>query len=467
MTFRSGSLSKTVFSTSGVVGLLFAMISTQTFANSSLTQPGFDIVVDKPTFVLPQFTGPYQEREASISPDEYETAERLRSLLDTGAKADVLQELETFYSIELSPAMLTLKAQIYFSLEMYDKAEETYLAVLKRMPQLVRVHSDLGQLYLVRENYPKAREHFSRAVSLGSNEAMIHGQLGYLNLMLHGAYSAVSSYQQAAALEPNNAQWQQGLLSALVQAEMYPAAKSQLKQMLAQKPNDPNLWLNQATLSLHLEDYRRALISLETALALGDKDLRNIKTAAQLHLQLGSYDRAIALVDHTLKAGKLEMASVNEYFSWLSQLGMWDKAQQMMQSASRHLDQLNRDDQSQFYFLHARLDDQRGQVDQARANFRQALERNPTNGECLLAFAAFSARQKNYVDAELLYLRAEAISASEKQAMLGRAQVYIDMHDYPAALKQMKSAYQKFPDMIELRNNIDTLENIVRTRESI
>ncbi len=41
--------------------------------NANLT-----ITLAKPTFVLPMFTGPYSEREASIAPEEYETAERLR-----------------------------------------------------------------------------------------------------------------------------------------------------------------------------------------------------------------------------------------------------------------------------------------------------------------------------------------------------------------------------------------------------
>jgi tetratricopeptide (TPR) repeat protein len=190
----------------------------------------------------------------------------LREMLDSGKRKEVLAELEKFYSIELSPAMLMLQAQIYFSLEMYDKAEATYLNVLKRTPQLIRAHSDLGQLYLIKEQPGKAREHFARAVALGSNEALIHGQLGYLNLMQFGAYSAISSYQQAAALEPENMQWQQGLLSALTQARMFEAAQALLNDIINRKPNVPGLWLNQAALALNSENPRSALTSLEMAL---------------------------------------------------------------------------------------------------------------------------------------------------------------------------------------------------------
>lgn len=248
----------------------------------------FQIHFDRPSFVLPQFTGPYSEREASIAPKEYETAERLKTMLDNHEEEKVLKELEEFYDIELSPAMLTLKAQIYSSLEMYDKAEQTFLAVLKRMPQLIRVHVDLGNLYLSKQDYVKARQHFANAVSFGSNDANVHGQLGYLNLTLYGPFSAISEYQQAFALEPENPQWHQGLLAALSQAKMYPSAKALLRELISKNPNNTQLWLNQAALELEQENFQDALVSIEMAIALGDTDKRNIAMAAQLHLHLNT-----------------------------------------------------------------------------------------------------------------------------------------------------------------------------------
>src|SRR5690606_18529748 len=172
--------------------LWLAALMTFSLAAHSNTTPKMEIVAGKPTFVLPQFSGPYSQREASVAPEEYEIAERLRTMLDNNQRDEVLKELEVFYDIELSPAMLILKAQIYFSLKMYDKAETAYLAVLKRSPQLVRAHSDLAQLYLFQEDFDNARKYFANAVAFGSNEALIHGQLAYLNLTMHGPYSAIS-----------------------------------------------------------------------------------------------------------------------------------------------------------------------------------------------------------------------------------------------------------------------------------
>jgi len=432
-----------------------------------LAAPGpFEIKVAKPEFVLPQFTGPYQEREASIAPEEYERAEKLRSLLAEGRRAEVIAELEKSYSIELSPAMLSLQAQVYFSLEMYDKAEDTYLTVLRRMPQLIRAHSDLGQLYLVREQPAKAREYFAKAVALGSHEASVYGQLGYLNLTLNGPFSAISSYQQAAAIEPDNVQWQQGLLAALTQAHMYEAADALLEGLIAKQPAKVELWLNKAALAMNKEDYRGAVIGLEMAIMLGDKDPRNLKSAAQLHLQLGSFDRALQLLDQSLVGNDLPMASIREYYYWLSQLGLWAKAETMLDMAAKNIQRLKRDEQSQYYLLAAQLKAHQIQVAEAGRLFRQALELDPTNSEALLAFAGFAVKQKNYTDAELLYVRAEAIPNAEKRAQLGRAQLYIDMQDYKAALNQLRAVYQKNPDAFEVKDNIEIIENIIRTNEA-
>lgn len=425
----------------------------------------FDLKIAKPEFVLPSFTGPYQEREASIAPEEYERAEKLRALLDAGKREQVIAELKNFYSIELSPALLTLKAQVLFSLELYDEAEESYLEVLERMPQLVRAHADLGQLYLVRDKPLKAREHFARAVALGCNEAHIHGQLGYLNLTHFGPFSAISSYQQAAALEPEKAQWQQGLLAALTQAHMYEAAEALIKDLLTQQPNKPELWLNQAALRMQKQDVRAALASIEMALLLGDKDPKNIKAAAQLHLQLGSFDRAIELLDQS-SVNDLPMTSVREYYTWLSQFGLLDKAEHLLNSTAKNLQRFSSSDQSLYYLMAAQLKAQQNQTANAEKLFGQSLEANPTNSDALLAFAALALKQKKYSDAEILFVRAEATADAEKRAQLGRAQLYIDTQDYKAALNQLRSVLQKYPDTQAAKDNIEIIENIIRTQEA-
>lgn len=426
----------------------------------------YTISVSPPRFVLPQFTGPYREREASIAPEEYETANKLRALLANDKKQEVLKELDAFYDIELSPAMLTLKAQIYFSLKMYEQAEAKFLKVLARKPELVRVHSDLAQLYLLQNKHKKARHHFAKAITFGSNDPIVHGQLGYLNLTMHGPFSAISEYQKAMALEPEDLQWQQGLLAALSQAKMYQAAQALLSEMLAKRPQEKYLWLNQASLALNVNDIKQALVALEMAILLGDDNENNLKTAAQIHLQLDSYDRALVLINRHLNESSLNIETLNEYLTWLDQAKMWQQASTLLDSITPRLKSMTDAEQSLIYMHRAKLSSKQNKFHDADKNYLIALEKNPSNGNALLNYALFSSEQKNHVEAELLYIRAEAIVGIEKQALLGRAQLYINMQDYPAALMQLKSALRRYPELNDLTDQIKAIESIIQMKKS-
>jgi len=425
-----------------------------------------EIEMAAPVFILPQFTDYYSEREASIAPDEYETAERLKTLLTQGKSQEVLTELEEFYDLELSPAMLTLKAQIYFSLKMYPQAEKTYQAVLKRKPHLVRAHADLGQLYLLQEKFAAARESFAKAVSYGSNEAIIHGQLAYLNFTLYGPFTAISEYQQAMALEPDNTQWQQGLISVLSQANMYDAATALLQELLVKHPNDINLWLNQAALALRKDEPFAALSSLEMAIILGDTRVQNLKAAAQLHLQIHSYDRAFELLKQHVHASQLQMTTLSDYLRWMGQVGMWSQSDRLLDEVEPALARMSTDEQSLFYLHRAEVANALNHRDRANSFFQKALQQNPVNGPALLAYGDYLAASGAVTKAELLYIRAEAIKGNEQQALLSRAQLYIDQRDYEAALMHLRLAYQKFPELTDLKDSITVIENILRAQQS-
>src|SRR5690606_35493600 len=193
---------------------------------------------------------------------------------------------------------------------------------------------------------------------------------------------------------------------------------------------------------------------------------RNLKTSAQLHLQLGGYDRALALLEQSLAQGKLDIAVIDEYFRWLSQLGMWDKAGQLLNGVEKDVAQMSSDNRSQYYLRRAEIESHKKNFAKAKDHYKRSLTHNPSNSNALLSYADFSVTHGDFVEAELLYIRAEAIPGAEKKALLGRSQLYIDMQDYTSALNQLKATYQKFPDMVELRDNIEIIENIVRAKET-
>ncbi|NTS76676.1 tetratricopeptide repeat protein [Catenovulum sp. SM1970] len=441
-----------------------ALCSQTTHAAQLVEQEPMTLALSKPTFVLPQFTGPYSDREASIAPEEYEQAERLKAKLEGNDIQAVVEELEEYWEIELSPAMLALKAQVYFAIEDFERAEATYLAVLARKPQLVRAHADLGQLYLVKKDYKKARDYFAKAVSLGANDAMIYGQLAYLNLTLHGPYSAISAYQQALMIEPNQAQWLQGLFVALTQAKMYQAAKALLEEQIATKQDNPELWVNLAAIYLEQNETRDALSALEMAILNGDKNENTLKTAAQLHLQAESFDRAVELIKYHIEGGKLPIKTLNAYLTWLDQAQMWQQANEVLSSFSSQLKQFTDQEQSVYYTHSALIKSKQKQTKQAESHFSLAVSKDPNNGQALLEYAEFARANKNYIKAQSLYIRAEAFNQWHKQASLGKAQLYIDTQDYPAALSILNQVMLRYPEVSGLDEQIELIKNIIKTQ---
>jgi predicted Zn-dependent protease len=447
--------------------LLLAFISSLSGNVLAESKHIFEITLKKPEFIIPQYSPIFSAREAAIALEEVETAVAFKEMLELGQKEKVLAELDKFYDIELSPAMLMLKAQVYFSVKEYDKAEAIYLSVLGRMPQLIRAHSDLGQLYLIREDFVKARQYFANAVAYGANEAIIHGQLGYLNLTLHGATSAISAYQQALALEPDNVQWQRGLLAALSQAKMYEATSAYIKELIQKRPEDPQIWLNQAALALQMDNKELALASIEMAILLGETDSANLKTAAQLHLRVKSYDRASELMADLLKKNQLDTRGLFDYVSWLVLAARYDQAEKLLNLYSSKVRTLSMDDQAAYYLQAARIAQHKQQYENANSYYKNSLEKNPVSGDALIGYAEFLLSRKDYVQSELYFLRAEALPDFEKKSMLGRAQMFIESQNYSSAISVLRGVYKKYPEMSELQETIATLENILRNQESV
>jgi tetratricopeptide (TPR) repeat protein len=159
------------------------------------------------------------------------------------------------------------------------------------------------------------------------------------------------------------------------------------------------------------------------------------------------------------------METLNQYLHWLSQVEMWSQASKLLDKAQPRLNSMNNKEQSLFYHHRARISGVLGNTKNTDQFYTQALEKDPVNGDALLDYAKFCTEQKQHVKAELLYIRAESIQSKEKQALLGRAQLYLDMQDYESALIHLKNAYSKFSELYDLKDNIASVQNIIRSRQ--
>lgn len=432
---------------------------------------GGDIVIDiiDYNFQIFAFSEKYDARELTIAPTEVELAERLRELLDNDDRQAVLDELEEFFNLQLSPALLHLKGQVYFSIEDYEEAEYIFQSVLSRTPQFVRAHVDLSTLYLKLHRFEDSRLHMAKAISYGESSARSFGLLGYLNTRLHNAQSAISAYQNALMLEPTNIEWQRGLLVALTKSGMTEAALALSEQMIKTQQGDASLALNRASLYLKNEDHINALASLERAFLLGDDNPVNYLAAAQLHLKVDSFDRAIELMQLLANSEALDIEVISETISGLSLNSRWDVAEKLLDVYSSRLQDVTAREQSEFHLQRAIVFSNTNRQSLAVQSFQKSIDIDPSNAKSLLEFARYHHGNNTLVEADTYFTRASAFDETNKQALLGKAQVLIDLEDYRSALKLSREVFGKYPDLTYLSDNIRALENLVRldrTRES-
>ncbi|MDK1286099.1 tetratricopeptide repeat protein [Pseudoalteromonas umbrosa] len=442
----------------------FLLTACLAFSDSTIAK-SYKLELEPVKFVIPAYSEQYSEREVTLRPEEYELAEKLSALLDRKDFTQVSKELETFYNVELSPALLMIKAQVYFSLKQYEKAQKLYQFILKTKPQLVRAHEDLGQLSLIQENFELARSHFAKAISLGSDNAMVHGQLGYLNLHQHGAFSALYAYQKAYSLEPNNAQWQQGLVTSLVKAKMYPSALAMLEELITKDPKTQSYWLTKAAIQLDQKHNEQALKTLEYATLLGPISHQNTLLMINLHFEQSQYDRAIELLKGVAQQGKLKFADINNYLYWLNNANRWQDSEWLI----NHFDDsesLNNTEKSTLFYSQARILEAKKQHKKAIDLYKNALGLNANNANALLSFAQLLLQQKRFISAEQMFIRAEAFDSHRLQAMLGRTQLYINTDDLQSAYNLLLDAKNKFPETPGIQNKIEVLANIVNTQST-
>lgn len=413
---------------------------------------------------IPQFSDPLRKREAVVPSKEYEMAERLRELLAEDKLDEALTILNEKFDIELSPALHILKAQILSQLNNKKEEKNTYLYVLKRMPQLVRAHVNLAKIYIEENELNAARDHLAKAVSYGAKDAFSHGQLGYLNIQLHNPWSAISAFQHAIALQPDNPSWQYGLLMALSDSGQAESALALSSELLKKDPSNPQLWLRRASAALQAEDKEAALSSVEAAIRLGNKEVANKKIAAQLNFQLGNYERGIELLSESVTAQPEDIELVHQALSWLYQQQLWDSADRLLSKVITIDKGINTNQASLLAYHRGKIAHANRRLSDAIKHFDRAIELNVNNGSAIIALAELYLGKQNFTKAELLYTRAEALDEVRKEAILGKAQVFLDNADYPSALRQLKLAYRKYPERDDLKGNIELLEDVIRTQ---
>ncbi|RWX56204.1 tetratricopeptide repeat protein [Photobacterium chitinilyticum] len=419
------------------------------------------VTVSKPSITVDFSRQPLLKREATFSDSEARLLAKVQPLLEKQQYAKTLKQLKTSQPKESSAAYDFLLGQLAFSLKQPGTAETYFLSALKKQPDFVRAHDNLGILYLQNNQYQKAKRHLTQSISLGGANGRLYGYLGYIHLQSENYQGATAAYQQAALLEPEDTSWQQGLLQSYVASGAHSQAKSMLQPMLEKTPNDAQLWLLRANIALSEDSVVESISSLEVAYRLG-KRKATAWQLADLYLQ----QKQFSLASHYYLSQPSEIAKnyqrLDRAIQYLLNIDELDTAKKLIAAASKQHPKLSTNASGKLYTRVGQLALRQGQLTTATTNLNKALKRSPVNGEALLALATVKTEQGNNNDAELLLIRAAGINQSRLQALQQYAQLSLDQNRYGKALSLLEQAKQLAPEnQRQLDQHIKVVERLV------
>lgn len=217
-------------------------------------------------------------------------------------------------------------------------AEQDYLEVIRRAPQLATAFHNLGIVYFLEHRFHDSAASLEKALQLSPKLPGTHSMLGLAYYQLSQPEKAAAAFQAELRLNPSDTSALLYLGRAKIQSRDYRDAAKTLEKLAAVKPSDPDVLysLSLAYLQLMLDNvnrlgevaprsYQAWLLLAQDEEAHGNDDaavtnyreaLRANPNAAGIHYALGSVLGRTGKFDEAAAEFNKELQSApNDYFS--------------------------------------------------------------------------------------------------------------------------------------------------------
>ncbi|BCX47136.1 hypothetical protein HAHE_10440 [Haloferula helveola] len=425
-----------------------------------------------PQFVK-DFVGSYgfqSEVEPKVSAEESRVLVKLSELFEAGQFSAAEQELVRFIKEveapsdpekkpgEISPAMVFVLGNLYFSAERTEEARRAFLEAIRRFPKFRRAHVNLGYLYVSKEEFDKAMRHFQEAVSLGEGNPRVFGLLGYAYLLKKQPLAAENAYRQAYLLDPESKDWQLGLAQALIQQEKLPEATAILGTLIERYPEDPQLWLQQTNTLLGQERKMEAAVNLEILRMKGLAGESELNLLGNLYMDQGEAQLALfAYLAAMDKSSEFDVEKALKSAKILNDYGFPDKAEQYVARVEAKAgDNLSKDDRVALQLVEVSIARAAGEMEKVGELLKGLMKLDPSNAEVILELgkhydslakaAEDEEKEREYVmEAKTNLQIASGMDEVAYDANLALGQLYVRERQYLKGMPKLERALELKP----------------------
>jgi tetratricopeptide (TPR) repeat protein len=414
-----------------------------------------------------RFIGTYAtltSAEPRINDDERPILGELGVLIQEDPPAALVLLNETI-NPSSSATLIFVRGNLYFQSDQLAAAARDYKEAIKRFPEFLRAHKNLGLIQLQEQEFEAATASLGRAIELGDSEGRSFGLLGYAYFNLQKYIAAENSYRQALMLDPKNKDWTLGLAQSLMALESFSSAGSLMEGMLKENPDNKDHWLFLVNVNLNLERPQKAAEILEILRIRGQASTDNLELLGNIYLNREDFGLALEVYQEMLsRSDALPDSNVPiNVASILTRYGATEESKDLLgRIESTYGEALERDERLRVWNIQAQI--ARAEYDNERAAtlLDQILEEDPSNGGALLEMAGYHSDDGNLERAYLMLDRAERLPDFEAAALRLRGQLLVREGKYDEAVDALDLALSLNPDD---RRLADYLEQVQRAAD--
>lgn len=448
-----------------VIALGFALAS---WASAQEPRPSWPVDYFRSEEFKKDFLGSYGMRtdiEPYLSTEEEKTRmQELSDLIATNPR-QVVRDLMEYITDDTNAQFDFMLANLYFQGGDIDRAAARYHQAIKKFPNFLRAHKNLGMIHFRKGRHAEAIKSLTRAVELGGADGTVLGILGLAYLNTERWLSAESAYRSALLLQPDVADWKLGLARALFSQQKFGEVGALIDELIAQSPDRADYWLLQANAFIGMNQPMKAAQNYEMLIRMNKATPEALNLLGDIYVNEKLYGLAARAYvmgmdvapDKGLPAG-VRAAEI------LAQRGATTAAKEVARGLrDAGLDQLAAEDKRRLLKTEARVAAAEGAADEAAKVLHEIVDLDPLDGEALLLLGQHYGRKGEPEKAIFMYERAEGIEAFEADAKVRHAQLLVEQGKLEQAVPLLKRAQEVKP-RDSVGQFLDQVERIVRRR---
>ena len=213
-----------------------------------------------------------------------------------------------------------LKKTYFFAVENQQKgnfeiAENSYLSILKQLPNHMNTRTNLGGLYLQMHKYEKAASILKDVLKIEPFNIHTNSNLGLVYSELSEYLKAITCHKKILDVDSNHADTHNNLGINYKKLGQFDLAKNHLHKAIEINPKHANAYNNLGTLLKMLGENEKAIIALSKALEIDSNFLQAQTNLSNLYLaKKENFEKAITESHKALKLTLNSSYKISNYY---------------------------------------------------------------------------------------------------------------------------------------------------------